>query len=270
MARYTVNPGKGKWKTTGPDYLDAIEPFWSKMKPLVMDSCSQFKPVPPPSVDLDKKSGFYKEMNEVYETGKNLTEEQKTIAMFWDDNPAAITHAGHVMYANKKASPGGHWMNITAISCKKRNLDALASAQTYAVIGTTMYDAFISCWDEKFRSEYIRPITAINETIDQQWQPYLQTPPFPEYTSGHSVVSSAIATALTKTFGDNFAFTDDYEQPYIGITRSFSSFQKASEEACISRLYGGIHFRSAIENGRQQGRSLGDFYCQKIKWKPIP
>jgi len=93
----------------------------------------------------------------------------------------------------------------------------------------------------------------------------LQTPPFPEYPSGHSVVSSSVATVLTKQFGDNFAFTDDYELPYIGIKRSFPSFIKASEEACMSRLYGGIHFRSAIENGKTQGRKLGAFILEKIQ-----
>jgi hypothetical protein len=128
-----------------------------------------------------------------------------------------------------------------------------------------MFDAFISCWDEKYRSAYVRPVTAINENMDKNWQPFLQTPPFPEYTSGHSVASATIAAMLTKIFGDNFAFTDDYEVPYVGISRSFPSFIKASEEACMSRLYGGIHFRSAIMNGRQQGRNLGAFIVGKLQ-----
>jgi hypothetical protein len=170
-----------------------------------------------------------------------------------------------MMYANKKPSPGGHWMNITAVACRKDSADILRSAQAYAMSGIAMYEAFISCWDEKYRSEYIRPVTAIHEHVDKKWQPFLQTPPFPEYTSGHSVVSSSVATVLTRQFGDNFAFTDDYELPYIGIARSFPSFIKASEEACMSRLYGGIHFRSAIDNGRSQGRNLGAFILQKVR-----
>jgi hypothetical protein len=105
----------------------------------------------------------------------------------------------------------------------------------------------------------------INNSLDKNWQPFLQTPPFPEYTSGHSVVSSSIASVLTKIFGDNFAFTDDYELPYIGIKRSFNSFTQASEEACISRLYGGIHFKSAIENGQTQGRNLGAHLISSIQ-----
>jgi hypothetical protein len=265
MPRYTPSGQPGKWKNTPPDYLDAVEPFWTKMKPMVMDSSGQFKPVPPPPFSLDKQSAFYKDLQEVLDSTRTLNDEQKNIARFWDDNAAAVTHVGHMMYANKKPSPGGHWMNITAVACRKDSADILRSAQAYAMSGIAMYEAFISCWDEKYRSEYIRPVTAIHEHVDKKWQPFLQTPPFPEYTSGHSVVSSSVATVLTRQFGDNFAFTDDYELPYIGIARSFPSFIKASEEACMSRLYGGIHFRSAIDNGRSQGRNLGAFILQKVR-----
>lgn len=267
MARYSPSDKPGKWKNTPPDYLDAIQPFWTKMMPLVMDSSSQFKPVPPPAFSTNPSSPFYLEMKEVYDTGKVLTEEQKIIAKYWDDNPAAVTHKGHMMFANKKPSPGGHWMNITALSSQKVKHNWMQASQAYALVAVSMYDAFISCWDEKFRSEYIRPVTAINENMDKNWQPFLQTPPFPEYTSGHSVASATIAAMLTKIFGDNFSFTDDYEVPYIGISRSFPSFIKASEEACMSRLYGGIHFRSAIMNGRQQGRDLGAYIVGKLTTK---
>ncbi|MBZ5856458.1 vanadium-dependent haloperoxidase [Flavihumibacter profundi] len=264
MPRYSVSEIPGRWKTTPPDYMDAVQPYWTLMKPLVMDSSSQFKPVPPPAFDLNKNSQFYKEMKEVYDTSRQLNNAQKEIARFWDDNPAVVTHVGHLMFSNKKNSPGGHWINITSIACQKSNFNWMQSARTYALTATAMYDAFISCWDEKYRSQYIRPVTAINESIDPNWEPFLQTPPFPEYTSGHSVASSTIAAVLTKIFGDNFAFTDNYEMPYIGITRSFPSFVKASEEACISRMYGGIHFRSAIYNGRTQGRALGTFIIEKL------
>lgn len=264
MPRYSVSDKPGHWKTTPPDYMDAILPYWHMMKPLVMDSAAQFKPVPPPHFDLKKGSRFFTEMTEVYEVGKKLTEEQQVIARFWDDNPNVTTHVGHLTFSNKKNSPGGHWINITSISCQKAGYDWMKSAQTYALVSVAMFDAFLSCWDEKYRSEYIRPVTAINESIDPNWEPFLQTPPFPEYTSGHSVASSTIAVVLTKIFGDNFSFTDDYEVPYINISRSFPSFIKASEEACISRLYGGIHFMSAIENGKTQGRALGGFICKKL------
>jgi PAP2 superfamily len=264
MPRYTVSDQAGHWKPTLPDYMDAVQPNWSKMAPLVMDSAAQFKPVAPPKFDLNKNSVFYKEAMEVYKAGQSLTEEQQIIARFWDDNPNVVTHVGHLSFANKKNSPGGHWINITAIACQKARFGWVKSARTYALASTAMYEGFLSCWDEKYRSQYIRPVTVINDNIDPNWEPFLQTPPFPEYTSGHSVASSTIAVVLTKIFGDNFSFTDNYELPYIGIERSFPSFLKASEEACISRLYGGIHFNAAIENGRRQGRALGEFICEKL------
>jgi len=186
---------------------------------------------------------------------------------FWDDNASASTHVGHLRYTTKKPSPGGHWINITSQASQQIKQDWVAAAQTYAMTSIAMFDGFISCWDEKYRSEYLRPITAINESIDQQWEPLLQTPPFPEYTSGHSVISSSIASVLTKIFGEQFAFTDSYEKPYIQIVRSFDSFYDAAEEACISRLYGGIHFRTAIEEGKKQGRNLGTFINGRVQLK---
>jgi hypothetical protein len=268
MERYTVKvDDPSKWKTTAPDYLDAVQPFWTKMKPLVMDSSAQFAPPRPPAYSLDKSSAFYKDLNEVYLVRKNLTPLQKEIAYFWDDNASASTHVGHLKYTTKKPSPGGHWINITSQASQQIKQGWVAAAQTYAMTSIAMFDGFISCWDEKYRSEYLRPITAINESIDQQWEPLLQTPPFPEYTSGHSVISSSIAGVLTKIFGEQFAFTDSYEKPYIQIVRSFSSFREASEEACMSRLYGGIHFRTAIKEGEKQGSSLGDFINSRIQLK---
>jgi hypothetical protein len=267
MPRYTISELNGKWKNTPPDYFDGVQPYWNKMRTLVMDSASQFKPTPPPIVSTDKKSSFYKEMQEVFDLSKALNDSTKEVARFWDDNASATTHVGHLTYATKKPSPGGHWINITTIACKQSNFNWVQSAQAYAMTSIAMYDGFISCWDEKYRSEYVRPVTAINEFIDPNWESLLQTPPFPEYTSGHSVVSSSIANVLTKIFGDDFAFTDSYEKPYIGLERSFPSFIKASEEACISRMYGGIHFRSAVVNGKIQGRALGDFINSRIKIK---
>jgi hypothetical protein len=125
-------------------------------------------------------------------------------------------------------------------------------------------DAFISCWDEKYRSNLIRPETLINEHIDENWKPVLQTPPFPEYTSGHSVVSGAASTILTDVFGENFTFKDDTELPYGLPIRTFSSFREAADEAAISRMYGGIHYRAAVEIGVKQGRDLGSFVVDNL------
>ncbi|MFZ6014222.1 MAG: vanadium-dependent haloperoxidase, partial [Bacteroidota bacterium] len=150
-------------------------------------------------------------------------------------------------------------------TCDKASADFLRSAEAYMRVAIALIDGFISCWDEKYRSRLIRPESYINQYIDENWIPLLQTPPFPEYTSGHSVISSASAVTLTKLFGDNFSFTDSTEVEFGMTARSFKSFIHASEEAAISRMYGGIHYRPAIEHGITEGRAVGEFVWQKIK-----
>ena len=172
---------------------------------------------------------------------------------------------GHVMFATKKISPGGHWMNITNVACKKANADFVQSAEAYARVSIALIDAFMSCWDEKYRSKLIRPESYINQYIDEDWMPVLQTPPFPEYTSGHSVISAASAVTLTELFGDNFSFTDSTEVEFGLTVRNFKSFIEASEEAAISRMYGGIHYRPAVEEGMKEGREIGKYILQKVK-----
>ena len=135
----------------------------------------------------------------------------------------------------------------------------------YANVSISLFDSFISCWDEKWRSILVRPETLINQHYDEEWLPLLQTPPFPEYTSGHSVISRAAAKALTNLYGDNFQFTDTTEVAYGLPTRKYNSFFEASEEAAISRLYGGIHYRMAIEEGVSQGEKVGNFISENLK-----
>lgn len=264
FSRYTPKTAAGNWEQTPPDYMDAIEPHWRKILPFVLDSASQFKPIRPAAYSQDPASPFFKDMMFVYTTSQTLTEEQKAIANFWDCNPFVTHNEGHLMFATKKITPGGHWMGIARIACLKTKADIFKSAQTYALTAVTMNDAFISCWDEKYRSEYVRPETAIRNLKDPKWFPLLQTPPFPEYTSGHSVVSSASAVVLTKLYGDSFAYVDSVEVNYGLPPRSFDSFAAAASEASRSRLYGGIHFLPAIENGVKQGKAVGSFIANKI------
>jgi hypothetical protein len=254
-----------KWRPTPPDYLDGSEPYWFTIKPLAMDSASQFKPVRPPSYSMDTSSVFYKDLIEVYNISMNMTEEQMDIARYWDDNPFVIEHSGHMMFGNKKITPGGHWMGITAIASKQSGADAVTTAKAYALTSLALYEAFISCWDEKFRSSYVRPVTVINEKIDDTWMPYLQTPPFPEYTSGHSTITASAATVLTSLYGDNFAFQDTSDLRYIGMQRHFNSFNEAALEASVSRVYGGIHFRFSVDNGAEMGIKLGEFIIRKLE-----
>lgn len=229
----------------------------------MMDSASQFMPARPTKYDVSKGSQYYNETMEVYNSVKNATPEMIEIANFWDCNPYKLNVTGHVMHATKKISPGGHWINITATACRKAKLDFVHSTRAYAAVSFGLFDAFISCWDEKYRSVATRPETVINENIDPEWVPLLQTPPFPEYPSGHSVASGAASVILTHIFGDNFAFTDETEVEFGLKPRSFTSFKQAADEASVSRLYGGIHFMPAITNGVSQGRAIGELVSQK-------
>jgi hypothetical protein len=263
--KYSISNDPSTWKPTPPAYMDAVEPHWNKIRTFVIDSAAQFMPVPPTPFSADKKSQFYKEANEVFEIGNNLTDEEKSIAFFWDCNPFMMNVKGHVMFATKKISPGGHWINITAVASRKANLDFVHTAEAYAYVSIALIDGFISCWDEKYRSVLIRPESYINQYIDENWVPLLQTPPFPEYTSGHSVISNSAATVLTDLLGDNFAFTDSTEIEFGLTARSFTSFKQASEEAAISRVYGGIHYKPACEVGKSQGASVGQFILGKIR-----
>ncbi|SFU29069.1 PAP2 superfamily protein [Pustulibacterium marinum] len=275
MPKFTVeadNPGR--WQPTPPAYMDGIEPHWMKIRTLVMDSCSQFKPAPHPEFSMDKGSKFHTELMEVYnvrnkmdETGDESDEVQ--IAQFWDCNPYVSVTQGHLMFAKKKITPGAHWIGITKIALRKDNADFDKTVFAYTKTSVGIFEGFISCWDEKYRSNLIRPETLINQYVDEDWKPILQTPPFPEYTSGHSVVSGAAATILTSIFGDDFTFDDDTETVYGLPIRKFVSFNKAAEEAAISRMYGGIHYRAAIENGLIQGKNVGNFIVNKLEMRNL-
>jgi hypothetical protein len=271
MSKFTVDTDDpSRWQPTPPSYMEGIEPHWNKIRPFVIDSAAQFKPIPPPPFDMEKGSAFYKEVKEVYDisneiTAKGDSSEEVAIAQFWDCNPYVSVTRGHLMFATKKISPGAHWMGITKIACRDTGSDFDKTTFAYTKTAIAMADAFISCWDEKYRSNLIRPETLINEYIDDSWKPVLQTPPFPEYTSGHSVVSGAASIALTDIFGPDFAFDDDTEIKYGLPVRSFTSFRTAADEAAISRMYGGIHYRRAVEVGVKQGRDLGNFVVNHLQ-----
>ncbi|MEZ4817474.1 MAG: phosphatase PAP2 family protein [Flavobacteriaceae bacterium] len=273
MPKFTViTEDPSRWQPTPPAYMDGIEPHWNKIRTFVLDSSSQFKPVPPPAFSMEKDSDFYKELSEVYNTSERITaigdaSEEVQIAKFWDCNPYVSVTRGHLMFATKKITPGAHWMGIAEIACKTTNASFEDTVYTYTKTSIALFDGFISCWDEKYRSNLIRPETLINQHIDENWKPILQTPPFPEYSSGHSVVSGASATVLTDIFGDNFKFLDDTELPYGLPVRSFSSFKAAAQEAALSRMYGGIHYRAAIENGIGQGFNVGKLVNERLKMK---
>lgn len=263
--KYDLTDDPAKWRPTPPDYMDGIEPHWRDIRPFLLDSAQQFIPPPPTAYDEREGSQFYKEVMEVHDAlqGENNSERLE-IAKFWDCNPYVSTHSGHVMFATKKITPGGHWIGITELACKKAGADMMKSTEAYARTSIALADAFISCWDEKYRSNLVRPETFINVYIDKDWRPALQTPPFPEYTSGHSVISTAAAVTLTDLFGEPFPFEDTVEEEYGLPRRSFNTFLEASGEAAVSRLYGGIHYRPAIVNGVEQGRKVGHWVVDHL------
>jgi PAP2 superfamily len=266
--KYSVTDEPGRWVSTPPMYAQAVEPRWKEMRTMVMDSASQFMPERPLQFDIkNKNSPYYKALMEVKTTGDSLTQEQKDIADFWDDNPFKMNVSGHVMFATKKFSPPGHWMNIVGIGSQKAGADFSTTVAAYAETSIALFDAFISCWDEKYRSNYVRPETIINSLVDVEWRPYIQTPPFPSHTSGHATISAAAAETMTYWFGDKISFTDTSSLEFGIKSRQIVSFRDAAKEAAMSRLYGGIHYRFDNEHGTEAGKRLGEFIVQRLKMK---
>jgi hypothetical protein len=258
----------GRWVPTPPMYADAVEPNWGKIRPLVMDSSTQYvPPAPIPFNMTDSSSEYYQQVKEVKEARENLTKEQEHIAWFWDDNPFKLNVSGHVMFSTKKFSPPGHWMGIVGIAAQKAKSDFAETVYAYAITAIASFDAFIQCWESKYRFETVRPETVINKYLDPEWRPLLQTPAFPEYTCGHSTVSSAAAEALTKVFGDNFSYTDSTELEFGIDSRSFKSFRHAAEENNLARFYGGIHFHPSCLVSTDYGKKVGELVVTRLKMK---
>jgi hypothetical protein len=265
-SRYTVLDSPGRWVPTPPAYASAVEPHWREIRTIVMDSANQFMPPRPIPFDVkNKNNAYYKQVMAVKNAVDSLTDEQKHIAEFWDDLGGKLNVVGHIQFVTKKFSPPGHWMNIVGIASQKSKASFRKTVAAYTLTSICMFDAFIQCWDEKFRSNMVRPETVINKYIDQDWRPYLQTPPFPEYTCGHSTVSSAAAEALTKMYGDNFNYTDTSELEFGIDNRSFTSFKQAAEENNMARFYGGIHFHPSCLVSTEYGQKVGSFIVGKLK-----
>ena len=265
LSRYRLTRGEGKWIPTPPAYMAAIEPYWSKIRPISLNTGDQFRPAAAPAFSKDTNSLFYRQAYDVYTAVNQLTDTQKDIANFWDCNPFAVNVEGHLGFAAKKISPGGHWINIVGTVSRQQQKKIMETAAAYTITSIAMFDAFISCWDEKYRSNVIRPETYIDANIDETWRPLLQTPPFPEYTSGHSIISTVSALVLTRYFGEQCSFDDDTEVEFGLPSRHFDSFGQAAAEAAISRFYGGIHYRAAIEAGQVSGKAIGEWVLSRIR-----
>ena len=265
-SRYTVIDLPGRWVPTPPAYASAVEPHWNEIRTIGIDSADQFVPARPIPFNMTNKAGnYYKQVMAVKNAVDSLTDEQKHIAEFWDDLGGKLNVVGHVQFVTKKFSPPGHWMNIVGIASQKAKAGFRKTVAAYTLTSICMFDAFIQCWDEKYRSNMVRPETVINKYIDPDWRPYLQTPPFPEYTCGHSTVSAAAAEALTKMYGDNFNYTDSSELEFGIKNRSFKSFRDAAEENNWARFYGGIHFHPSCIISTASGKKTAGFVLNKLK-----
>lgn len=265
LPAYIVTKEPGRYQPTPPNYIDAIETNWKMLRPFVLDSAAQFRPLPPTKYDTAKGSAFYKESYQVYDAVQNPATGDSATAWYWDDNPNTSVTNGHVTYFQQKNSPPGHWIFIACSVAEKEKFNPIKTASLISTTAIAIADAFISCWEAKYVYNYIRPETFINNYIDKDWLPLIQTPAFPEYPSGHSVASSCAATILTKMVGENYAFADSAEVPYGRPTRKFDSFYQASDQASISRFYGGIHFINSLEKGKVEGRNVGSFILSKLK-----
>ena len=236
--------GPGLWTPTPPLLAAPLQPCWGRLRPFVLRGAFDVDPGPPLAYSEDPRSEFFRDAREVYDTVNGLTAEQRAIALFWADGPGTITPAGHTAAILRRII----W---------ERGVKLDLAAEAYAKIGLAAADAFINCWAVKYRHNLLRPVTYINKLIDPTWIPLIATPPFPEYTSGHSTQSGATMQVLTDVFGQGFTYTDRTQEALGLGTRTFTSFWQAAEEAALSRLYGGIHYRTANERGLAAGREIG-------------
>ena len=242
---YVPPVGPGLWAPTPPSFQSALQPSWGGNRCFAIASGSACPPGPPTAFSEDSSSAFFAEAVEVYDAVNNRTPEQEAIAQFWSDDPGVTS------------TPPGHSISIATQVIRLERASLMVAAETYAKVGMAVADAFISCWDAKYRFNLLRPVTYVRARFDPDWIPLLNTPPFPEHTSGHSVQSGAAFQVLADLFGDRYPF-DDHTHDERGLApRHFDSFSQSADEAALSRLYGGIHFRPAIERGLEQGRCIG-------------
>jgi PAP2 superfamily len=228
--------GPGLWVPTPPAFLPPLEPLAGTWRPWNISSGSRFRPGPQPVFGSRR---YAREVREVYDVSRALTDEQRRIADFWADGPGTVT-------------PPGHWNQIALGLIRLQHLSEPAAARVLAALNTAQADAFIACWDAKFTYWSERPVTAIRRELDPSWLSYIVTPPFPAYLSGHSTTSAAASELLSAFFPS--------------ARRQLRAW---AEEAAVSRLYGGIHFRSDNEAGLALGRRVGRAAVSRYHVEPF-
>ena len=245
-ADYVPPAGPGLWVPTPPGFLSALQPRWGENRTLAVPSGAHCASGDHPDFSVAAGSRFYLDAVEVYDTSNGLTAEQIEVAHFWSDDPGSTP------------TPPGHSISILNQTIEADGLDLALADEAYLKVGIAVSDAFVTCWNTKYRYNLVRPVTYIRDVIDADWSPLLTTPPFPEYTSGHSVQSGAAFQVMADLLGDEHSLVDHTHDARGVLPRIFTSFSQCAQEAAISRLYGGIHFRPAIELGLEQGRCVAD------------
>ena len=249
----------GGWEPTPPAFSpNPLQPCWGLLRPMALRSGGECPPHGTPLFSTDTKSSFYAAALEVYNVGVGLTAEQKIIADYWSDG------------AGSTGTPPGHWIAIVSQIARNDGLSLARAAEAYARVGIAVHDAFIACWNAKYVSNLQRPVTYINRDIDASWRPYIVTPNFPSYTSGHSTQSGAAASVLTDMFGiKSFTDTTHINHGLVPAqqARKFNSFSQAADEAAISRLYGGIHYSFDNNDGLTCGQCIGKAIHDRVSFK---
>jgi hypothetical protein len=257
--RYAPASVRGAWKPTPPTFTTSpAQPCWGQLRTMVLKSSAECAPPGNPSFSSDPTSKFYAAALEVRDVGLNLTAAQKTIADYWADGPGAT------------GTPPGHWIAIVAQTTRNKRLSLMEAAEAFARVGIAVHDAFVVCWNAKYTYNLQRPVTFIRFYIDPTWLPYIPTPPFPSYMSGHSTQSGAAASVLTDQFGA-IAFTDTTHADHNLVppqhSRSFSSLEEAATEAALSRLYGGIHYAFDNNDGLASGKCIGGLIRNRVRFQ---
>jgi hypothetical protein len=242
---YTVPTGPGLWKPTAPAYAAPATPYWGNNRTVISGSTTGTQPAAPTSYSVDPNSAFYHMVKQVYDLSQNLNDGQKAMAAFWKDIPGV-------------SSPG-HWLSILRQVISKHEVSLDVAALSYALTGSAINDALITCFQTKYHFNLVRPITYIREVMGHEtWAAYIPTPAHPEYVSAHASLSAAAGAVLEEIFGNAGQFTD-HTYDYLGFTaRTYTSYAAIAEEAGLSRLYAGIHYMPSITAGLEQGRKVAD------------
>jgi hypothetical protein len=250
-----TNRPKNSAGTTLPTFnpVRPTEPYWGEIRTFALRDGDECRPPAPPAYSEREGSDFWKMGKEFADSVHAMTPEKKQIALFWADNPIAT------------GTPGFHWISVVNQMIDRRDLTAAEATELYALTSIAIADAFIGCWKEKYRSFVVRPVSYLDRTLDKNFNSIIPTPPFPEYTSGHSVQSAAAVRVLIALLGDSISFADSTQVDIGQPPRQFANFTAALKEVAISRVYAGVHYMPAVVNGMTQGECIGERVLQRLR-----